>query len=40
MEDTSKITGEPIGHMGYFRAACRPLWDETLDWLLHRGQRA
>ncbi|MEW9897798.1 alpha/beta fold hydrolase [Chitinivorax sp. PXF-14] len=32
--------GEPIGHMGYFRAACRPLWDETLDWLVHRGQRA
>lgn len=32
--------GEPIGHMGYFRAACRPLWDESLDWLLLSGQHA
>lgn len=23
-----------IGHMGYFRPAARPLWDETLTWLL------
>lgn len=22
----------PIGHMGYFRTAAQPLWDEVLDW--------
>jgi predicted alpha/beta hydrolase len=22
----------PIGHMGYFRPAAQPLWDEVLDW--------
>jgi predicted alpha/beta hydrolase len=22
-----------IGHMGYFRAQAKPLWEETLDWL-------
>jgi predicted alpha/beta hydrolase len=22
-----------IGHMGYFRASARPLWDEVLTWL-------
>lgn len=22
----------PIGHMGYFRSAAQPLWDEALDW--------
>jgi predicted alpha/beta hydrolase len=22
-----------IGHMGYFRPAARPLWDEALGWL-------
>ena len=24
----------PIGHMGYFRSDCQPVWDEALDWLL------
>jgi predicted alpha/beta hydrolase len=22
----------PIGHMGYFRRAARPLWDDVVDW--------
>jgi predicted alpha/beta hydrolase len=22
----------PVGHMGYFRPAARPLWDGVLDW--------
>lgn len=25
-------TGEPIGHMGYFRASSTYIWDEMLDW--------
>lgn len=25
--------GGPVGHMGYFRSAARPLWTRTLDWL-------
>ena len=25
--------GVAIGHMGYFRAECQPLWDEALNWL-------
>jgi len=24
----------PIGHMGYFRPACAPLWDDILSWLV------
>lgn len=32
--------GEPIGHMGYFRAGSEPLWDDILKWLLaHAPQR-
>jgi predicted alpha/beta hydrolase len=23
----------PIGHVGYFRPAAKPLWDQSLDWL-------
>ena len=30
----------PIGHMGYFRTAAAPLWDEALDWLLGQQQDA
>ncbi|WP_277221505.1 alpha/beta fold hydrolase [Pseudomonas indica] len=33
--------GEPIGHMGYFRAHAQPLWNEMLNWLLrHPVQKA
>jgi predicted alpha/beta hydrolase len=27
----------PIGHMGYFRPAAQPLWDQSLDWLLAKA---
>lgn len=29
--------GAPIGHMGYFRAAAQPLWDEMFDWFQASG---
>jgi predicted alpha/beta hydrolase len=29
----------PIGHMGYFKAACQPLWHEALAWLEQSGGR-
>lgn len=28
----------PIGHMGYFREAAQPLWEETLAWLQANGR--
>ena len=28
----------PIGHMGYFKAQCRPLWENALAWLDQHGQ--
>ncbi|MES2130012.1 MAG: alpha/beta fold hydrolase [Pseudomonadota bacterium] len=28
----------PIGHMGYFKAACAPLWKNALRWLEQNGQ--
>ena len=30
----------PIGHMGYFREAAQPLWDEALTWLTQAGASA
>jgi predicted alpha/beta hydrolase len=27
----------PIGHMGYFRRAARPLWDDVLRWFMQQG---
>lgn len=32
--DLPVSAGQAIGHMGYFRPALAPLWDEALDWLL------
>ena len=29
----------PIGHMGYFKANCRPLWEGALAWLEQQGRR-
>ncbi|MCG2584404.1 alpha/beta fold hydrolase [Massilia sp. TS11] len=29
----------PIGHMGYFRAACQPLWEQALAWFSQHGAR-
>jgi predicted alpha/beta hydrolase len=28
----------PIGHMGYFKQQCQPLWQSALDWLEHNGR--
>lgn len=28
----------PIGHMGYFKANCRPLWQGALGWLEQQGR--
>jgi len=28
----------PIGHMGYFKAHCRPLWEGALGWLEQHGR--
>jgi predicted alpha/beta hydrolase len=28
----------PIGHMGYFKAACAPLWANALHWLEQHGR--
>ena len=28
----------PIGHMGYFKAHCRPLWEGALGWLEQNGR--
>lgn len=28
----------PIGHMGYFKQQCQPLWQGALDWLEHNGR--
>ena len=28
----------PIGHMGYFKAACAPLWENALHWLEQNGR--
>lgn len=30
--DPRRVGAGPIGHMGYFRTAARPLWDQTLRW--------
>jgi predicted alpha/beta hydrolase len=30
----------PIGHMGYFKANCSPLWQDALDWLSQHGAQA
>lgn len=30
----------PIGHMGYFRRAARPLWDDVVDWFGRIGRGA
>lgn len=29
----------PIGHMGYFKQKCAPLWHDALHWLEHNGRR-
>ena len=29
----------PIGHMGYFKAQCAPLWKGALDWLEQNGRK-
>ena len=29
----------PIGHMGYFKQNCRPLWQGALQWLEQNGRR-
>ena len=29
----------PIGHMGYFKQQCAPLWQGALDWLEHNGRQ-
>jgi predicted alpha/beta hydrolase len=29
----------PLGHLGYFRASARPLWDSAIDWLAAHPSR-
>ena len=29
----------PIGHMGYFKAQCKPLWESALQWLEQNGRQ-
>jgi predicted alpha/beta hydrolase len=33
--DPRSVGLEAIGHMGYFRAYARPLWEQALDWFEH-----
>lgn len=32
-----RLAGGAIGHMGYFRKAAQPLWDDVLDWFGAEG---
>ncbi len=29
----------PIGHMGYFKQQCAPLWQGAIDWLEQHGRK-
>jgi hypothetical protein len=36
--DPSDLNVSTVGHLGFFRSDVgRPLWDEALDWLVHRA---
>ena len=38
--DPAKAGMGPIGHMGYFKAACTPLWQGALDWFALQSVKA
>jgi len=36
--DPSDLNVSTVGHLSFFRSDVgRPLWDEALDWLVHRA---
>jgi predicted alpha/beta hydrolase len=37
--DPRKAGMGPIGHMGYFKSRCQPLWEGALAWLEQNGRR-